>query len=249
MVTGAGCSWENPVNITGVTIHECVLHCALNEKCKAVNYDIESNVCMRMTIPCPVIETQPHVYYQMLTAAVEDVCVRWVAIHDWNYQRMVKVNQDVDGNYPLGVARIETGAGDILPAKWPNNNHNVFTVKSAALFSGSLFDVLVVHESCSLRWVFYDASNGNPLPTGAIQGGHLTDGTPLYVALMHATDIRRVIGYYNHDARMGTCEYGGVHSRQLMNILAIVWSGKWYSYESYDLIWIRKWLWKNTRSH
>ena len=227
MVTGAACPWDNPVNITGVTINECVLHCALDQRCNAVNYDVESDVCMRMAEPCPIIETQPHVHYQMLTVAAKDECVRWVATHDWNYQRVVKINQNVGGNYPLGVARIETTEGDILPGKWPNNDNNAFTIKSSNKFYGPHFDVLVVYEACSLRWVYYDASNGNPLPTGAIQGGHWAEGTPLYVAAIYIRDDRRVVGYYNHETQMGTCEYRGVNNEQHMDILVIVWIWRW----------------------
>ena len=139
-----------------------------------------------MAEPCPVIETQPPVTYHILTIAPNE-CVQWMGTHNWNYHRMVKVNQDQGGKISLGVSRIVTPAGDILPAKWPNNNANAFTIKSGRVFHGPVFDVLVVNKACSLRWVYYDASSDKLLPIGAIKGGHWADGTPLYVAVIYTT--------------------------------------------------------------
>ena len=83
----------------------------------------------------------------------------------------------------------------------------------------TVFEVLLVSEVCSLRWVYHDASRGKPLPTGAVAGGHLADGTPLYVAVIYATANLHVIGYYNHAIGMGTCNYQGVTNAQEMELL------------------------------
>ena len=205
-ISGAGCVLDNSISLLAVEEHECVLHCLAHKTCKAVNYDVQNKVCVRIETPCPVVETQLHVNYQILAIVPVDECVRWVATHDWNYPRIVKVNQNVGGDYPLGVARLTSG-GDTLPAKWPNN---IF-----------LFEVLAVNEACSLRWVYYDASRSDPLPTGAIQGGHWSDGTPLYVALVYASADRHVVGYYNYATRMGTCDYNGENNKQDIELLIV----------------------------
>ena len=217
---GIGCAWDNPVVLAGVEEHECVLRCLPDKTCTAVNYDVQNKVCTRSGTPCPVLETQSNVNYQILATVPVDGCVQWVATHDWNYPRIVKVNQDVGGDYPLGVTRLISN-GDILPAKWPNNNANVYTIKSGSVTYSSTFEVLAVNKACSLRWVYYDASSSDPLPTGAIQGGHWSDGTPLYVALIYARADRHVVRYYNHATRMGTCDYSGENNKQNLELLIV----------------------------
>ena len=175
---------------------------------------------MSSETPCPVVETRHNVNYQIMAIVPVNECAQWVATHDWNYLRILKANQDVGGNFPLGVARITSG-GDILPAKWPNNNAYVYTIKSGGVTYSSTFEILTVNEACSLRWVYYDASSSDPLPNGTIHGGQRSDGTPLYVALISAGVDRNVVGYYNHATRMGTCDYGGEHNIQIMELLII----------------------------
>ena len=215
-----GCAWDNPVTFVAGEERECLMHCVLDETCRAVNYNVQNRACMTSETPCPVVETQPNVNYQILAIVPVNECAQWVATHDWNYPRILKVNRDVGGDYPLGVARLTSG-GDILPAKWPNNNANVYTIKSGSVTYSSTFEVLAVNEACSLRWVYYDASRSDPLPTGVIQGGQRSDGTPLYVALIYARVDRHIVGYYNHATRMGTCDYGVEHNAQLMELLIV----------------------------
>ena len=64
----------------------------------------------------------------------------------------------------------------------------------------------------------------DPLPTGAIQGGQWSDGTPLYVALGYARVDKHVIGYYNHATRIGTCDYFGVNNVQNLELLVVGWT-------------------------
>ena len=215
---GYGCGWNNQVIITDVAEHECVLRGMLDKSCTAVNYDVQDRVCMRMEVPCPVLEIHQYVHYQILTPTPADGCVLWMVPNDWSHPRMVKYINKPESRH--AVARIES-AGELLPAKWPRNVPKASSVQNNAQFSDSVFEVLVVKESCSLRWVNYNASSGNPLPPGAILGGHLADGTLLYVALFQVAASRKMVGYYNDETRMGTCSFYGVRNIQdSMEILA-----------------------------
>ena len=204
---GFGCAWGNNVNFTGVAEHECVLRCMSDKSCTAVNYDVQDRVCMRMEVPCPVLEIQQYVHYQILAAPPVDDCVQWIPTGDWDYPRMVKYNSDPNGYQLHGVARL-TRAGEVLPARWSKAKNIAYTVQNNTKFVSSVFEVLVVKKSCSVRWVNYDASSGNPLPPGAILGGHLADGMPLYVAITCLSANWQVAGYYNHETRTGTCQWG-----------------------------------------
>ena len=74
---------------------ECLMRCVLDKTCRAVNYNVQNRVCMRSETPCPVVETQPNVNYQILTMVPVDECVQWGAKPDSNQPRIVKVNQEV----------------------------------------------------------------------------------------------------------------------------------------------------------
>ena len=227
---GSACPWGNQIIITGAAEHECILQCLLKKTCKAVNYDIQKNVCKGMEMPCPVIQEQPNVRYKILAPTPSQGCVQWVSTHDWNNPRHVKINSNRDVNganeYILGVARLIRGT-DVVPCNWPNNGNCYTHTTSGAMIYGPTFDILVVDEMCSLRWVFYDASVGDPLPSGAIQGGQWTDGTPLYVATVYAGDGRIVPGNYNHATRMGSCDcLGTFHQR--MDLLVALWKETFY---------------------
>ena len=54
---------------------------------------------------------------------------------------------------------------------------------------------MVVEPSCNFKWIRYRA--GDPIPDGAVVGGHLANGTPLYVVVTLLLTDKRQIGYYN----------------------------------------------------
>ena len=215
---GFGCSEDNQIKFTGVAEHECVLRCVLDKYCTAVNYDAQEKSCSRFEKPCPVFGIYEHMHYQILALAPKDGCVKWVATHDWDYPRIVKKSERPNGQ-ARRLARLRK-AGEILPAKWPDNNFNAFTAQYNSVIYDNEFEVLVVNEACSLLWVNYDASSGSPMPPRGILGGHLADGTPLYVAAVNVPGtIAYVVGYYNDIRRIGTCNYFGVTEAQRMDIL------------------------------
>ena len=210
---GFGCAWDNRVNVTGVAEHECVLRCMLDKSCAAVNYDAKEKVCMWIEVPCPVLESHQYTHYQILAPQPVDGCIQWIATSNRNYPRIVKYKSNPNGYYRHAVIRLKR-AGEVLPGKWSLSQQHASAVQNNMAFSDRQFEVLVVKESCSVRWVYYDASSGNPMTPGAIVGGHLIDGTPLYVAIACLTENYHVAGYYNHETRMGTCLYGRVRNNR-----------------------------------
>ena len=213
IVIGFGCAWDNQVNSTGVAEHECVLLCMLDKSCAAVNYDVQDRVCMQMEVPCTVLETHQNTHYQILAPPPMDGCTQWTVSSDWNYPRMVKYNRKHNGYKLDGVARLNM-AGEVLPARWPEGYLKAFTIQNNIRFGDTAFEVLLVKESCSLSWVYYNASSGNAMPPGAIMGGHLADGTQLYVAIAYMTDTVNLLGFYNQRTRMGAYYHNGVQNTQ-----------------------------------
>ena len=57
------------------------------------------------------------------------------------------------------------------------------------------WEYMVVDPACNYVWVRFWA--GDPIPEGAVVGGHLADSTPLYVVVTLSLSQVRPIGYYN----------------------------------------------------
>ena len=86
--------------------------------------------------------------------------------------------------------------GDLLILNWSPTE----TVVRGVNRNGEAIEVdswqqMVFEPICSFKWVRYRA--GDPIPEGAVVGGHLADGTPLYVVMTLSLTYRRPIGYYN----------------------------------------------------
>ena len=62
---------------------------------------------------------------------------------------------------------------------------------------------------------------GMDLPDGAIQGGWLPDGTPLYVARVMGISGTS-LGYYNPNMEKGIITDGGQIIRDVMDILVLM---------------------------
>ena len=121
--------------------------------------------------------------------------------------------EKLDGYKLHGVVRLNN-AGEVLPGRWPDGCDIAFAVQDNRKITSRVFEVLSVKESCSLNWVHYDASSGNAMPSGAILGGHLVDGTPLYVAIPYVSDTKDAAGYYNHETRIAICYHNQVENTQ-----------------------------------
>ena len=82
-------------------------------------------------------------------------------------------------------------------------------------------ELLIKDATCSLPWMPYIA--GEPLPFGAVAGGHLADGTATYVAKV-IRNRYAVIGHYNPKSPLAYHEFGGIHTPISMDILVLLWS-------------------------
>ena len=83
---------------------------------------------------------------------------------------------------------------------------------------------LDIHHSCFGVWVPYNASLGIELPHGAVKGGWLPSGSPLYVAqIFHDEKMRSTFAYYNPSVSKAIGTVGGTFTRTIMDILVLKW--------------------------
>ena len=81
-------------------------------------------------------------------------------------------------------------------------------------------ELLLKDATCPLPWMPYTA--GEPLPLGAVAGGHLADGSAIYVAKIISGGWLVVFGYYNPESAIAYYESFGVHTATSMDILVLL---------------------------
>ena len=86
--------------------------------------------------------------------------------------------------------------GDLLVLNWsPTESVARGVDRNGEAVEVHSWQQMVFEPSCNFKWVRYKA--GDPIPKGAVVGGHLADETPLYVVVTLLVSDRRHIGYYN----------------------------------------------------
>ena len=80
-------------------------------------------------------------------------------------------------------------------------------------------ELLIKDATCPLPWIPYTA--GEPLPFGAVAGGHLDDGSATYVAKVIHNGYA-VFGYYNPTSYLAFYETNGIHTTTSMDILMLI---------------------------
>ena len=119
------------------------------------------------------------------------------------------------------VGRIHEQA-HLLPGNFAGSGVNA--VLNAAHVAKSSGESLDVQPGCMVTWLAF--AGGNPIPEGAIEGGHLDDGgvrQPLYImSVMHSGRDCSMYGYYNPATGLGYAEFHGIFSVSHMNLMILM---------------------------
>ena len=126
---------------------------------------------------------------------VSEECVSWKQVADITNEGVFFVNENLESWDPHYAVRAEVN-GDLLIMNWSPVEAVARGVDTnGQAVETSTWEHMVVDHACSYVWVKYWA--GDPIPEGAVVGGRLADGTPLYVVVTLSLSARRPIGYYN----------------------------------------------------
>ena len=134
-------------------------------------------------------------YYRASLCSVAVTCEDGTDVASLETTGLLSVNEDLRAWAPHYAVRAMVD-GDLLVLNWSptesvargvNRNGEAVEVRS--------WQQMVVEPSCNLKWVRYRA--GDPIPEGAVVGGHLADGTPVYIVATLSLTDKRPIGYYN----------------------------------------------------
>ena len=206
---------------------QCMLLCMRDPNCQVINFNITGTYCLLGQRSCASLENDVDFVTTMMTT--KKPCMKWESNFDISLDNTVPITQ----SHPEIVAR-GNKEGNKIPGKWRTdkiyinyswNGQEVSPPKAEG-------ELLVAFPECTISWVPHDSTSGNPLPAGAVVGGHL-NGIPLYVARKvavfmsgHSQDISS--GYYDNVNGLGHFPYGGL-DREYTDVEIMVvqgWNGK-----------------------
>ena len=142
-------------------------------------------------------------------------CVKWVPAASDNVETFWIYEKNNDKAH---VARAFVN-NDLLLGKLTDNFYGI-NPSGSKTQGGSSQEKIVVDASCSVTWVSYDATTGQPMPTGAFVGGFLTaTNTPLYVSRQETPDCDWALGYYNPINRKAWGECYGVQDGSKFEVM------------------------------
>ena len=212
-VDGHACEPPDYTNISTSERHYCSMACVHNEKCKATIFDQRHLVCMILPQPCILLKLYVDHVYQ----AFEYPCTKWVNAYNavdayWIYEAL---------GVQAYVARAFVG-NDFMLGKFTRKFHAI-TPSGIKIKGGSNQEKIVVDaSSCNVTWVSYDATTGQPMPTGALIGGYLAaTNTPLYVSRQAPTRCDWALGYYNPLNQKAWGECYGVQSSYTFEVMVV----------------------------
>ena len=211
---------SSEVAVSRIDRPKCQWQC-LKQNCSYITYNPEGDQCEIGLGECeslvPSAGAIVNVYWQP-----RDVCLHWGSYQEPG--RVAVGGGDYDTPMYAGRTMIDEAMvlGKFMAA--PNNLHmwlnNQGERRIIAQEPGTVLEVLTTAAGCPIFWVPY--TGGKPIPSGAVVGGYLTEGTATYVARKSFNDIWSC-GYYNTETEMIYYEYDGVKTSNTMEVLVLIW--------------------------
>ena len=218
-------------NDTFITPMECKLQCMQRPGCVQVDYSHVANQCLLYSSHCALL--QPDEEFTSVRYKDECVsraeCIRWIPFNGTIPTGRVIISTP-SAVAPQLLARGEFNLA-VIPGKLSINNlvlWSVFNYLPRRVTDNIQY--LDIHLSCTGVWIPYVAGSGIELPGGAVQGGWLTDGSPVYVAKMGSPRLH--FGYY--DPEDGKAFYSNNGNKVIateMDILVLLWLNYLIVYE------------------
>ena len=206
-------------NISVITRKECTMLCLQRSECVQVNYNYVDNYCLLFSSFCTL--TQPDKEFTMLRYVDDAVsrgqCIRWVAFPGTLPTGGIVFNVP---NQLLARGSID---GAVIPGKLYTNSLNLYSAyNGGSKRITNNMEYLDIHPSCFAVWVPHNSGLGMDLPDGAVQGGWLSDGTPLYVTRAMGTSSTQM-GYYDSNMDKAIIIDGKQFIHNVMDILVLIW--------------------------
>ena len=203
-------------------LQQCQWRCLKMEECDFLNYNTTSGQCELGFSQCISLWSALGVWVNVYGPS-RHVCLHWGSNKPTGLIP-IKVHNEFSGMY---VARIVIGQA-LVVGKLTNNMHWIY-VNNGDTAMKLQYDATLGHEllmadpNCTLSWVQYTPHS--KIPSGAVIGGHLVDGSPTYVVKVHHVRHGKsyaVPGYYSMKTGMAHAEFYGPQASTDMKILILL---------------------------
>ena len=198
-------------------------HCLHNNNCTLVTYNAALMECILYADMCSnLIQANSHIRTTILSPTPIK-CIEWRQFDAPWPENLVVVNEKGDSGANFAVGRLTSGSRT-LPAKY-NPQTSFITTDGVEKVTTGKAEYLIIDPHCPYQWVTWMDTSGNDLPAGAIVGGHLENGTPLYVVKgwLNKYGGVWVIGYYNAQTKQVYLRYDGrLFDTTTMDILVML---------------------------
>ena len=199
-LNGTLCGYHCPndedliLDIPGTEQWQCYLLCTRHADCVLMEHIEDEKQCRLAKGMCHEAEERGNVKMRAL-GPPRLGCVEWRPSGTTWQPNLIKVNEvgAVRNDYALGRFLFD---GYLLPAFSGYHTAFISTVHSS-LRSSTIGEYLFVNPSCPILWVTWNGTSGAFLPKGALVGGHLADGSDLYIAKAWVGNTVFRLGYYN----------------------------------------------------
>ena len=193
---------------------QCVWRCLQMKDCLYINNNSVIGECELGHGQCESLQPAAGVLASLF-GPLFDNCIRWGSSHKpgWvtvrvairDVARIVRADSVLIGNFYFRRGQV-----------WANKKGvSIGPINEA----DQDIELLMKDATCPLPWIPYTA--GEPLPFGAVAGGHLADGSAIYVAKMIHNSYA-VFGYYNPTSSLAFYETNGIHTTTSMDILMLI---------------------------
>ena len=205
-------------DIWKTNLPRCVWKCLSVSACLYINHNQTGDQCILGFGACKRLEPAPGFLIQAFGPA-RDACLSWGSPDE---PGRVPVQMH-DGHETVYVARV-LRSNALIPGKYATSGNGFWcSIEGDATGPINLEDVsvLTTDPACTLPLMPY--TSGAPIPPGAVIGGHLADGTNLYVMYVEDGSKQPAYGYYNPSSRVAHWEMHGSQTTTTMLLLILLW--------------------------
>ena len=202
---------------------QCMGYCLHNSNCTLVTYDAALMACILYANMCSNMTQTNSDVRTIILSPIPRKCLEWRQFDALWPENLVIVNEIGASGFNYAVARLTSGSR-ALPARY-NPETSFITTDGAEEVTTGTAEYLTIDPHCPFKWVTWTNTSGNDLPAGAVMGGHLENGTPLYVAKawLNLWGGIWMICYYNPETGQAPVHFEGrVYDTTNMDILVIL---------------------------
>ena len=190
----------------------CTWLCMQDPNCQIINYNSMGAYCLHGQGPCVSLENE--IDFVTTVMQVKQPCFKWVTSYEDDTYSTITFPKITGSSDLIMIVRVRKESSKI-PGKKTLASDSIYYSwdGSEAYFTNCLScEYLTLSPECTISWVSHSSTSGNPLPTGAVIGGHLK-GVPLYVARKFTAHFaghpeRYSSGYYDNIEGRGHIPYG-----------------------------------------